>query len=161
MARPEFARELPRFVAEVRDIFDSEEIRLYFDHLERMAAIEDAQAANEDDDESFGDAGLARRFPGARGTGPRTSVATAQADQPPPLAEKTRERDPKGKCPRERGKGITGHFQDEVRLGIEHRGRQGLAPPVEKIAAMERGTARGAGETPCRANRAAAARDNC
>jgi hypothetical protein len=55
VTRPEFARELPRFVAEVRDIFDGEEIRPYLDHLERIAAIEDEQAANEDDDESFGD----------------------------------------------------------------------------------------------------------
>jgi hypothetical protein len=55
VTRPEFARELPRFVAGVRDIFDGEEIRLYLDHLERMAAIEDEQAANEDDEESFGD----------------------------------------------------------------------------------------------------------
>jgi hypothetical protein len=50
VTRPEFARELPRFVAEVRDIFSGEEIRHYLDHLERMAAIEDKQAANDDDD---------------------------------------------------------------------------------------------------------------
>jgi hypothetical protein len=31
MTRPEFARELPRFVSEVRDIFSSEEIRHYLD----------------------------------------------------------------------------------------------------------------------------------
>ena len=49
VTRPEFARELPRFVAEVRDIFSGEEIRHYLDHLERMAAIEDEQAANDDD----------------------------------------------------------------------------------------------------------------
>ena len=55
VTRPEFARELPRFVAEVRDIFDGEEIRLYLNHLERMAAIENEQATKEDDDESFGD----------------------------------------------------------------------------------------------------------
>jgi hypothetical protein len=55
VTRPEFARELPRFVAEVRDIFHAEEIRQYLDHLERMAAIEDERAANEDDDELFGD----------------------------------------------------------------------------------------------------------
>jgi hypothetical protein len=53
MTRPEFARELPGFVAEVRDIFSSEEIRHYLDHLERMTAIEDEQPANEDDEESF------------------------------------------------------------------------------------------------------------
>jgi hypothetical protein len=50
VTRPEFARELPRFVAEIRDIFSGEEIRHYLDHLERMAAIEDEQAANENDD---------------------------------------------------------------------------------------------------------------
>ena len=55
VTRPEFARELPRFVAEVRGIFNGEEIRRYLDHLERMAAMEDEQAANEDDDELFGD----------------------------------------------------------------------------------------------------------
>jgi hypothetical protein len=55
VTRPEFARELPRFVAEVRDIFNGEEIRHYLDHLERMAAMEDEQARNEDDDELFGD----------------------------------------------------------------------------------------------------------
>jgi hypothetical protein len=53
VTRPEFARELPRFVAEVRDIFNGEEIRHYLDHLERMAAMEDEQAPNEDDDELF------------------------------------------------------------------------------------------------------------
>jgi hypothetical protein len=30
VARPDFARELPRFVAEVRDIFSGEEIRHYW-----------------------------------------------------------------------------------------------------------------------------------
>jgi hypothetical protein len=54
VTRPEFARELPRFVAEVRDIFNGEEIRHYLDHLERMAAMEDEQAIDEDD-ELFGD----------------------------------------------------------------------------------------------------------
>jgi hypothetical protein len=53
--RPDFARELPRFVAEVRDIFTGEEIGHYVDHLERMAAIEDEQAENEDGCELFDD----------------------------------------------------------------------------------------------------------
>jgi hypothetical protein len=53
VTRPEFARELPRFVAEIRDIFSGEEIRHYLDHLGRMAAIEDEQATNEDDDDDF------------------------------------------------------------------------------------------------------------
>ena len=46
---------MPRFVAEIRDIFSGEEIGHYLDHLERMAAIEDEQAENEDDGELFGD----------------------------------------------------------------------------------------------------------
>ena len=49
VARPEFARELPRFVAEVRAIFSAEEIQHYLDDLERMAAFEDEQAAAEGD----------------------------------------------------------------------------------------------------------------
>ena len=48
VTRPEFARELPRFVAEVRNIFSAEEIRLY---LERMAAFEDEQAPAEGNDD--------------------------------------------------------------------------------------------------------------
>jgi hypothetical protein len=55
VTRPKFARELPRFVAEVRDIFNGEEIRHYLDHLERVAAMEDEQALDEDDDELPGD----------------------------------------------------------------------------------------------------------
>ena|SRR5712671_1525937 len=51
--RPEFARELPLFVAEVRDIFAADEIRHYLDHLERMAAIEDDQAPDMNDDDDF------------------------------------------------------------------------------------------------------------
>jgi hypothetical protein len=54
--RPEFARELPPFVAKIRDLFSGEEIRHYLDHLERVAAIEDEQATNENDDSNlFGD----------------------------------------------------------------------------------------------------------
>jgi hypothetical protein len=53
VTRPEFARELPRFVAEVRDIFSREEIGHYLDHLERMAAIEDEQVSKESDDGDF------------------------------------------------------------------------------------------------------------
>ena len=43
--RPEFARELPRFVAEVRAIFAPEEIRAYLDHMERMEEQDDEAAA--------------------------------------------------------------------------------------------------------------------
>jgi hypothetical protein len=50
VTRPEFARELPRFVAEIRAIFSGEEIRHYLDHLERTAAIEDECAPNENDE---------------------------------------------------------------------------------------------------------------
>jgi hypothetical protein len=55
VTRPEFARELPRFVAEVRNIFSGEEIRHYLDHLERMAAMEDERPPDEDDDDFFCD----------------------------------------------------------------------------------------------------------
>jgi hypothetical protein len=55
VTRPEFARELPRFVAEIREIFSGEEIGHYVNHLERMATIEDEQVANQDDDELFDD----------------------------------------------------------------------------------------------------------
>jgi hypothetical protein len=55
VTNPEFARELPRFVAEVRDIFSGEEIRHYLDHLERMAVIEDEQATDEDNSDFLKD----------------------------------------------------------------------------------------------------------
>jgi hypothetical protein len=51
VTRPEFARELPRFVAQVRNIFSAEEIRHYLDHLERMATIEDEHVPTEGDDD--------------------------------------------------------------------------------------------------------------
>ena len=51
VTRPEFARELPRFVAEVRAIFSDDELRLYLDHLERMTVIEDEHILSEDDDD--------------------------------------------------------------------------------------------------------------
>jgi hypothetical protein len=49
VTRPEFARELPRFIAEVRNVFNGEEIRHYLDHLERMAAMEDERPPDDDD----------------------------------------------------------------------------------------------------------------
>jgi hypothetical protein len=49
VTRPEFARELPRFVAEVRNIFSAGEIGHYLDHLERMAGFEDELDPAEDD----------------------------------------------------------------------------------------------------------------
>lgn len=52
VTRPEFARELPRFVGEIRNIFSAEEIRLFTEHLERMDAQEDEAVSPEpaDDD---------------------------------------------------------------------------------------------------------------
>jgi hypothetical protein len=55
VTKPEFARELPRFVAEVRDIFSGEEIRHYLDHLERMAVLEDEQATDDDNSDFLKD----------------------------------------------------------------------------------------------------------
>ena len=55
VSRQEFARELPRFVAEVRNIFSAKEIRRYLEHLERMAAFEDEQAPIGDEDDVFMD----------------------------------------------------------------------------------------------------------
>jgi hypothetical protein len=55
VTKPEFARELPRFVAEVRDIFSGEEIGHYLHHLERMAVIEDEQATDDDNSDFLKD----------------------------------------------------------------------------------------------------------
>jgi hypothetical protein len=55
VTKPEFARELPRFVSEMRDIFSGEEIRHYLDHLERMAVIEDEGATDEDNSDFLKD----------------------------------------------------------------------------------------------------------
>jgi hypothetical protein len=51
--RPEFARELPQFVAEIRNIFSPEEIRLYVEHLERMDAQEEEALSAEDMDDDM------------------------------------------------------------------------------------------------------------
>jgi hypothetical protein len=55
VTRPEFARELPRFVAVVRDIFSLEEIKLYLAHLERLAGFDEdlIQAEGAEGDEEF------------------------------------------------------------------------------------------------------------
>jgi hypothetical protein len=45
--RPEFARQLPSFVAEIRKIFGAEEIGVYVEHLERMHALEDQALSTE------------------------------------------------------------------------------------------------------------------
>ena len=49
VTRPEFARELPRFVAEIRSTFCAEEIRLYLEHLERIHEQEASSAEPADD----------------------------------------------------------------------------------------------------------------
>ena len=53
VGRPEFARELPRFVAEIRSIFSAEEIRLYLEHMERMDAQEEEALSAEPADDDF------------------------------------------------------------------------------------------------------------
>jgi hypothetical protein len=55
ITRPEFARELPLFVAQAREMFSGEEIGHSLDNLERMAAVEDGQVGSQDEDELFGD----------------------------------------------------------------------------------------------------------
>ena len=49
---PEFARELPRFVSEVRRMFTPEELQTHIARVEREQR-ERAAAASEDDDELF------------------------------------------------------------------------------------------------------------
>ena len=41
VTRPEFARELPSFVAEIRSIFSADEIRACLEHLDRMRSLDD------------------------------------------------------------------------------------------------------------------------
>ncbi len=55
VTRPEFGREMPRFVAEVRAIFSDEELKPYLDQLERIAAIEEEQVTEETDDDLLRD----------------------------------------------------------------------------------------------------------
>ena len=52
-SRPEFAAQLPRFVAEIRSLFKAEEIGLYVDHLELILVKNDAELSTDtaDDDE--------------------------------------------------------------------------------------------------------------
>ena len=47
VSRPEFARELPRFVAEICSTFGAEEIRIYLGHLERMQTREDEELSDQ------------------------------------------------------------------------------------------------------------------
>ena len=46
---PEFARELPRFVSEVRRMFTPDEIAAHFAQIERALAEKDVEVADEDD----------------------------------------------------------------------------------------------------------------
>ena len=55
VTKPEFARELPQFVIQARDIFSGEEIRHYLEHLARMAAIDEEQASDVTDDDFLRD----------------------------------------------------------------------------------------------------------
>ena len=47
VSRPEFARELPRFIAEIRCTFGAKEIRIYLEHLERMQTLEDEELSDQ------------------------------------------------------------------------------------------------------------------
>jgi hypothetical protein len=54
VTRPELARELPSFVAEIRSIFGAEEIRAYLEHLDRMRRLDDeALSAEPSGDDAF------------------------------------------------------------------------------------------------------------
>ena len=48
---PAFARELPRFVSEVRRLFSADEIRTHLAQLEREQAERDAETRDTDEDE--------------------------------------------------------------------------------------------------------------
>ena len=50
---PEFARELPRFVSEVRRMFTSDEIRTHMARIEREQQAKDAAVSEDDEDETF------------------------------------------------------------------------------------------------------------
>ncbi len=50
---PEFARELPRFVSEVRRMFTSAEIRTHIARIEHEQQAKNADASDDDEDETF------------------------------------------------------------------------------------------------------------
>jgi hypothetical protein len=54
-SRPEFARELPRFVSHVRGLFTPQEIRTHLARIEREQAEHAADNDNEEGDESDDD----------------------------------------------------------------------------------------------------------
>ena len=47
VTRPEFARELPSFVAEIPKILSAEESRVYVEHVERMHVLEEEALSTE------------------------------------------------------------------------------------------------------------------
>jgi hypothetical protein len=49
--RPAFARELPRFVSEVRRLFSADEIRTHLERLEREETEKDADTRDPNEDE--------------------------------------------------------------------------------------------------------------
>ena len=50
---PEFARELPRFISEVRRMFTLNEIRTHMARIKRQQQAKDAAASEDDEDEIF------------------------------------------------------------------------------------------------------------
>ena len=64
-SRPEFARELPRFVSHVRGLFTPQEIRTHLARIEREQAERAADNDNEEGDEFDDDDELIRESPAA------------------------------------------------------------------------------------------------
>ena len=64
-SRPEFARELPRFVAYVRGLFTPQEMRTHLARIEREQNEYDADDNNEEDDELDEGDELIRESPAA------------------------------------------------------------------------------------------------
>jgi hypothetical protein len=50
---PEFARELPHFVSEVRSMFTSDEIRIHIARIERQQASKAVKDLEDDEDDTF------------------------------------------------------------------------------------------------------------
>jgi hypothetical protein len=73
-SHPEFARELPRFVACVRGLFTPQEMRTYLARIEREQTEYAAENDDEEDDESDDDYELIRESPAA----PRSALASLQ-----------------------------------------------------------------------------------
>jgi hypothetical protein len=62
--RPEFAKELPRFVACVRGLFTPQEMRTHLARIERQQ-IENAAENHDEEDDEFDDEELIRESPAA------------------------------------------------------------------------------------------------